>query len=74
MENLQKTINIRVQISIMGGENSNENELTSSKTNLKDIIWLWIPKINKHTVPNKSVRVGKIQQINKRMVYVYLEP
>ena len=25
-------------------------------------------------VPNKSIRVGKILQINKRTAYVYLEP
>ena len=36
MKNLQKTINVRVQISILGGKNSNENELTCSKTSLKD--------------------------------------
>ena len=57
-----------------GWEKSNENELTSLKTNLKAIIWLLIQKINKHTVPNKSVQVGKILQINKHTAYVYLDP
>ena len=38
LENLQIAINVWVQISIMDGKNSYENEFTSSKTNIKDII------------------------------------
>ena len=29
---------------------------------------------NKCTVPNKTVLLGKIPKINKRTVYVYLDP
>ena len=29
---------------------------------------------NKRTVPNKTVLLGKIPKINKRTVYVYLDP
>ena len=65
MENLQKRINICVQINILGVENSNENNLTGSKTKLKGTIWLQIQKINKHMVPNKSILVGKVLKINK---------
>ena len=31
-------------------------------------------KSNKRTVPNKTVLLGKIPKINKRTVYVYLDP
>ena len=43
----------------MGEGNSHENELISSKTNLKDMIWLQIPTYNNRTIPSKSVQVGK---------------
>ena len=61
-------------MNILGGKNSDENKLIGSKTKLKDLIWMRIPKINKRTVPNKSVRVGEILEINKGTPYVYLEP
>ena len=54
MENLQKTINKGVQISIQGGKNSNENELTCSKTSLKD--WKFLRVVQNYTVNFKHCK------------------
>ena len=77
MEFFHKIINIRVSINILEGKLSNEIEFIGKKIWFlvkKTPFWVLIPKTNKLTVQNKIVLVGNMLKINKRMLYVYLEP
>ena len=71
MEDFEKPIIVQVQIKVLGGKKAIDYTVIFAKMNYNfGLSYNWL-KINKHTVPNKKILVGKSFEINKRTAYAY---